>query len=175
MPLVTLGGAVVFRWGKGAAVAGNARRAPEEAFVRLQAGLEVVMAGARSGRRHRELARRAGGDLTRGEAQTLTRVVKFGPVRASALADLLESDRSTTSRQLDVLVRAGLVERLVDPSDGRAALLRATRRGRRLADGIRAQWAGLMGEALADWPAERVEVLAGLLEEFGDALARAPE
>ncbi|WP_205353818.1 MarR family winged helix-turn-helix transcriptional regulator [Embleya scabrispora] len=146
-----------------------------QAFGRLQAGLEVVMAGARSGRRHRELARRAGGELTRGEAQTLTRVVKFGPVRASALAELLDSDRSTTSRQVDVLVRGGLVERSVDPTDGRAHLLRATRRGRRLADGIRAQWAGLMSEVLTDWPAEKVDRLADLLAEFGDALARAPE
>ncbi|MFF7247818.1 MarR family winged helix-turn-helix transcriptional regulator [Embleya sp. NPDC008237] len=133
------------------------------------------MAGARSGRRHRELARRAGGELTRGEAQTLTRVVKFGPVRASALAELLDSDRSTTSRQVDVLVRGGFVERSVDPTDGRAHLLRATRRGRRLADGIRAQWAGLMSEVLADWPAEKVDRLADLLAEFGEALGHAPE
>ena len=59
-----------------------------------------------------------------------------GPLRAGALADCLQSDPSTVSRQVAALVKDGLLERRADPDDGRASLLvltdAATRRaGRR--------------------------------------------
>src|SRR5438309_441447 len=38
-----------------------------------------------------------------------------GPMRASALAESVESDPSTVSRQVAALVRDGLVERRADP------------------------------------------------------------
>ncbi|MCU1657026.1 MAG: transcriptional regulator, MarR family [Pseudonocardiales bacterium] len=46
-----------------------------------------------------------------------------GPMRLSALADRLESDPSTISRQVATLVKHGLLERRADPADGRACLL----------------------------------------------------
>lgn len=46
-----------------------------------------------------------------------------GPMRASALADTIQSDPSTVSRQVAALVKDGLLERRADPEDGRASLL----------------------------------------------------
>ena len=46
-----------------------------------------------------------------------------GPMRAGALAECLQSDPSTVSRQVAALVKDGLLERRADPADGRASLL----------------------------------------------------
>src|SRR5690349_15174592 len=53
----------------------------------------------------------------------LVKLVHTGPLRASALADLVGADPSTVSRQVASLVKAGFVERQADPNDGRACLL----------------------------------------------------
>jgi DNA-binding MarR family transcriptional regulator len=46
-----------------------------------------------------------------------------GPTRAGALAEFLQSDPSTVSRQVAALVKEGYLERRADPDDGRASLL----------------------------------------------------
>ena len=56
-------------------------------------------------------------------------VVNEGPLRASALAEMAESDPSTVSRQVAHLVKDGYLERRADPADGRASLLVASERG----------------------------------------------
>jgi DNA-binding MarR family transcriptional regulator len=60
----------------------------------------------------------------------LYNVVTCGPLRSGALAELVQVDPSTMSRQVAALVRDGLVERRADPQDGRATLLQATDLGR---------------------------------------------
>ncbi|SDI76995.1 transcriptional regulator, MarR family [Frankineae bacterium MT45] len=57
-----------------------------------------------------------------------------GPMRAGALAELVHSDPSTVSRQIATLIKDGMVERQIDPRDGRASLLAATQRGRGVCD-----------------------------------------
>src|SRR5215475_6352464 len=59
----------------------------------------------------------------------LSCVVNEGPLRASALAGLVDSDPSTVSRQVAQLIRDGYVERRADQADGRASLLVATEKG----------------------------------------------
>src|SRR4051794_33188064 len=49
-----------------------------------------------------------------------------GPSRSSAIAELVQSDPSTVSRQVAALVKDGLLERHADPEDGRAALIALT-------------------------------------------------
>src|SRR3954468_15257323 len=46
-----------------------------------------------------------------------------GPARAAELAEFLQSDPSTVSRQVAGLVKEGYLERQADPRDGRASLL----------------------------------------------------
>src|SRR5579875_3133252 len=47
----------------------------------------------------------------------------FGPMRAGSLAECVQSDPSTVSRQVASMVKDGLLERRADPEDGRASLL----------------------------------------------------
>lgn len=59
-------------------------------------------------------------------------VVNEGPLRASVLSEIIESDPSTVSRQVAQLVKDGYLERRADPDDGRASLLVPTERGHEL-------------------------------------------
>ncbi|HJQ41711.1 MAG TPA: MarR family transcriptional regulator [Jatrophihabitantaceae bacterium] len=89
-----------------------------------------------------------------------------GPMRSSALADRIESDPSTVSRQVAALVRDGLVERRADPEDGRATLLVPTPKADailREQNQIRLQHFDRM---LADWSAADLRTFGELLERF---------
>jgi DNA-binding MarR family transcriptional regulator len=56
--------------------------------------------------------------------------LSFGDLSLSGLATALDLDKSTLSRTVDSLVRAGLVDRTVDPADRRAVRLTLTPPGR---------------------------------------------
>jgi DNA-binding MarR family transcriptional regulator len=77
-----------------------------------------------------------------------------GPMRASAIADVLQSDPSTVSRQVATLVKDGLLERRADPADGRASILVLTPE----ADTV-----------LAEHERIRLEYFARMLEGWSDA------
>ena len=57
-----------------------------------------------------------------------SRSSRLGPLRQSALAELVHADPSTVSRHVAALVEQGLVRRVADESDGRASRLRRHRR-----------------------------------------------
>jgi DNA-binding MarR family transcriptional regulator len=89
-----------------------------------------------------------------------------GPIRASALAETMQSDPSTVSRQVAALVKDGLLERRADPEDGRASLLVTTAKAQAVLadhDEIRIQHFSRM---LADWPETELHRFAELLQRF---------
>jgi DNA-binding MarR family transcriptional regulator len=90
-------------------------------------------------------------------------------MRMSELGAALLLDKSTISRQVDAAVRAGLVERTVDPSDARARLVALTPSGRaRLAElqaVRRARWE----DALSGWARDDIAQLTTLLAKLGQA------
>ncbi len=95
-------------------------------------------------------------------------VINDGPQRASALAEILQTDPSTISRQVAALVRDGLLERRADPVDGRASLLVATATGEaahRAQKGMRSQH---FAEMLADWSDRDLRRFTALLRRFID-------
>lgn len=71
-------------------------------------------------------------DVSVTQCYALEVLVGRGALRSQALAAALHLDKSTTTRVVDALVRKGYVERLPDPDDARAVLLRITRKGRQL-------------------------------------------
>jgi DNA-binding MarR family transcriptional regulator len=74
------------------------------------------------------------------------------------------------SRKVAALVDAGLVERRVDPADGRAHLLAVTPAGeQRCADGRRHRIA-MVASVLSGWPEDSRRQLATLLGQFADGL-----
>jgi DNA-binding MarR family transcriptional regulator len=103
-------------------------------------------------------------------------LVVEGPMRSSALAEHVQSDPSTVSRQVAALVRDGLVERRADPEDGRASLLVATDKAQQVyADhlAVRDQHYARM---LEDWSERDLQEFAQLLGRFTDDLeTRQPE
>ena len=74
--------------------------------------------------------RPAPGGLGRGEYLVLSGLDRHGPRRGRELALGEGLDASTVSRRLAHMEGRGLVERVPDPADGRASLVRGTEAGR---------------------------------------------
>jgi DNA-binding MarR family transcriptional regulator len=89
-----------------------------------------------------------------------------GPMRSSELAERMESDPSTVSRQVAALVKDGLIERRADPEDGRACLLVPTAKGEAVLsehNAIRLQhFTGM----LDGWSDGDLRTFAALLQRF---------
>ncbi|WP_298321829.1 MarR family winged helix-turn-helix transcriptional regulator [Haloactinopolyspora sp.] len=93
-----------------------------------------------------------------------------GDVRAGDLADRFGLDKSTVSRQIAQMESLGFIERVPDPLDGRARLIRTTEVGRarvRQLRGARGEW---FGSALQHWDAADVDQLVELLGRLNEAL-----
>lgn len=87
-------------------------------------------------------------------------------VRASDVALALGLDKSTVSRGIAQLERLGLLERVPDPDDGRARLLRLTEDGAKRFRSIRAQRRAEFEAILERWDYEDLEQLATLLHRL---------
>jgi DNA-binding MarR family transcriptional regulator len=100
----------------------------------------------------------------------ITKVAVEGPIRLSALAEMVQSDPSTVSRQVAALVKEGYLERRADPEDGRASLLVVTELGEQL----HAQHRRLRSEhyqrMLADWTDAECRSFADLMNRFADGI-----
>lgn len=82
------------------------------------------------GRTARGLRHTAGGaELTPTQVEVLATIARTGPVRPSELAAAEQLHPTMLSRIAGKLEAAGLVERLPDPADGRAAALAVTPEG----------------------------------------------
>ena len=91
------------------------------------------------------------------------------PMRAGAIAEALNSDPSTVSRQVAALVKDGLLERRSDPDDGRASLLALTPK----ADDVLAEHDRIrlahFAKMLDDWSDGDLRRFASLLDRFTEA------
>ncbi len=91
-------------------------------------------------------------------------------VRAADVAERLRLHKSTMSRNITVLERIGLVERLTSPSDARARLLHITDTGSVLLTAALSARRARIAEALSRWSADDVGTLASLLGRLNDDL-----
>lgn len=99
--------------------------------------------------------REAGYDVTVAQARLGQRIADEGS-RLTELADRGQVTKQTASLLVAALEREGLVERVPDPSDGRARLIRLSARGREAAThamhvvrGVEREWTEHLGEELA--------------------------
>jgi DNA-binding MarR family transcriptional regulator len=97
-------------------------------------------------------------------------LIEKGPQRVGEIAHALGTDPSTVSRKVAALVDAGLVERRVDPDDGRAHLLAATQAGERNCVDGRRRRIDVVASVLAEWPEDSRRQLATLLARFADGM-----
>lgn len=105
----------------------------------------------------------------------LGRLETGGPMGVKALAQAMSIDSSTVTRQVTPLVEQGYVDRVPNPDDGRAVLLRLSELGRDRLHQVRSARIELMAEMVGDWSAEDRERFADLLARFNQAMVRRQE
>lgn len=93
-----------------------------------------------------------------------------GPLTVSSLAERLNLDGSTVTRQVIALERDNLIGRKPAPHDGRSNLIEATDLGHKTVAEVREARRVLYGEILAGWSAEDRGHLANLLGRLNVAL-----
>jgi DNA-binding MarR family transcriptional regulator len=93
-----------------------------------------------------------------------------GAHQVGQVADFLGVSAPAATKNIDKLVRLGLVTRRESPGDRRASLLTITPRGRRLVQRFERRKANLLAPVLGSMAAEEVEQFADLLERFALAL-----
>ncbi len=99
--------------------------------------------------------REAGFDVTVAQARIAQRIAEDGS-RLTDLAEQAQVTKQTASLLVAALEREGLVERIADPADGRARLIRftqkgkaASRRAREVVMGVEQEWNDHLGPELA--------------------------
>ena len=121
-------------------------------------------------RRHDVVRTVAAVPLDRAAVMVLGQLAEAGPVRTGELAARLEVEAPHVTRQVQVLQRAGYVDRMPDPDDRRAHLVQLTPAGRAASDRIREAGTSSMQDALAHWPPQELHQLATLLHRMVDDL-----
>jgi DNA-binding MarR family transcriptional regulator len=120
----------------------------------------------------RSMLARSDRTLSPTDVWLLGRITDTGPVRLSELAAWQEVDRSTMTVEVRRLEDKGLVTRTADPRDGRAALVRATRKGaahhRRTKEAARAVYLQLLAAWSDEELREAARVAARLVRTFED-------
>ena len=116
--------------------------------VEEASGLRVALV-----RIHRQLRAKSGSGITPSQASALARIEQSGPVRLGSLADLEGTTAATMSRVIDSLADRRLIERVADPLDGRASLVRLSPEG---------------GALLHDARSRNTEALRSALDQLSD-------
>ena len=98
-------------------------------------------------------------------------LVRLGPLRQGALAELVHADPSTVSRHVAALVERGLVQRVADESDGRASRLHVTDAGHAALDAFRRDRDNHFAQVTARWDVADLATLTTLLGRFLDDLS----
>jgi DNA-binding MarR family transcriptional regulator len=106
-------------------------------------------------------------DVTIAQSRLMMGVDSRG-TRLSVLADRAQIAKQTATALVDKLERAGYVERVPDPSDGRARLVRLTPRAEAALPVARAEEARIEAEWEAHLGPERMDQLRGALTALRD-------
>jgi DNA-binding MarR family transcriptional regulator len=89
---------------------------------------------------HRRLRVRSGKGITPSQSSALARIEQTGSMRLGTLAELEGTTAATMSRVIDGLEAADLIERVPDPLDGRASLVRLSPEGGALLHDLRSRY-----------------------------------
>ena len=117
--------------------------------------------------------REAGYDITVAQARIAQRIAEEGS-RLTDLAEQAQVTKQTASLLVTALEREGWVERVPDPADGRASLIRFTRKGRAASRrareevmGVEQEWNDHLGPELAGCLREALTKLRDIADPYG--------
>jgi DNA-binding MarR family transcriptional regulator len=121
-----------------------------------------------------EILAKTGESIDQQSHQTLRHLLAWGPMRPTALSEVLATGASHVSKIVRRLEGDGLVERTTDPTDRRATLISLTEAGEVAARGVYALGDRMIAEVLEGWSAEDIRRYTALTERFvKDAIASA--
>jgi DNA-binding MarR family transcriptional regulator len=101
--------------------------------------------------------------------KVLTILSRSGPRQQGCLAEETEVDKAMMSRAIKQLDHLGLVERSIDPSDGRALLVSMTDEARARFDANLANARRVLHDRLAEWAPGEVRRFADLLAKLNES------
>lgn len=132
---------------------------------------EVGILLRRSRAMNRESAARIYPELNFEAYSILVRIDDLTQVRPTELAKFFRIGKPTLSRQVRLLEELELIDRLQDPSDGRAALLTLSASGRVKVQAARAARHTEVAERLGSWGDETLTTFAALTQRLHEALS----
>jgi DNA-binding MarR family transcriptional regulator len=124
-------------------------------------------------RRLRHTSAGAAAGLTPTRISVLLAVARQGPIRISSLADGEGINPTMLSRVIADLAEAGLLERVSDQGDRRAAWVTATPAGKRVSERMRRERTDALNaglDSLTDANRRQVEQAISALEELAEQL-----
>jgi len=98
-----------------------------------------------------------------------------GQITAPDIGRLMGLTRQGVQKQLDTLMKRGLVGRFDNESDARAPLYRLTSKGRAIYDQITDAWRERSKELTRGMDLKALEAAAGALHRIADAIAARPK
>jgi DNA-binding MarR family transcriptional regulator len=146
---------------------------PAAAALDIDTASRLRVAIGRLSRRLRTTAAGSAAGLTPTRISVLLTIVRQGPIRLAALAQAESLNPTMLSRVMADLGDAGLVARISDDGDRRAAWAEATDKGRKLAERMRRERTDAVNEAMeALTPADRrlLEKALPALEQLAEHL-----
>jgi DNA-binding MarR family transcriptional regulator len=118
-----------------------------------------------------ERAQQVHPELQSGAYSILATLYDVGPRRASVIAETFHVDKGAVSRQVQQLVDLGLADRVPDPDDGRASIIRVTDEGARRLDAVSASRRQRLAERLESWTEADLESFVKSLARYNETLA----
>lgn len=112
------------------------------------------------------LAKTGGGAVDQQSHAALRHLAAWGPMRPTALSEVLGTGASHVSKIVGRLEDAGLVARSTDPADGRATLISLTEAGEEAARGVYELGDRMINEVLEGWSADDVALYTELTKRF---------
>jgi DNA-binding MarR family transcriptional regulator len=97
-------------------------------------------------------------------------LVRLGPLRQGALAELVHADPSTISRHVASLVEHGLVRRVADETDGRASRLVVTDAGHATLAQLRSERESHLAQVTAGWDDADLTTFTALFGRLVDCM-----
>lgn len=121
-----------------------------------------------------EILAKSGESIDQPSHATLRHLLAWGPMRPTALSEVLATGASYVSKIVGRLESDGLVTRTTDPTDRRATLISLTDAGEQAARSVYALGDRMIAEVLEGWSAADIRRYTALTERFvKDAIASA--